>query len=146
MSFEPPKPIIIHVGYTLNITEEVKQLIMSYLPGSKINEAPITAIHYQAGQNDMLNWYNKKSKVQTIAYLKGLYIDERLKYAVGHFTIDATHTWVILSKGTNIAPANLKRKVSAGELGKEIPVERVSVPCTAYKFEDTPYGRIIRRY
>lgn len=142
MAFTPPKPVIVHVGYTLNITDEVKQLVTSHLPGSKVNEEPITAIHYQAGQNEMSNWYNKKSKVQTVAYLKGLYIDQRLKYAVGHFTIDATHTWVILSKGTAIAPANLKRKVSVGELGKEIPVDRVSVPCTAYKFEDIPrtYG------
>lgn len=138
MAYTPPKPkkVIIHCGYTLHITDEVKKLVTGLLPGATVVEAPITAIHYQAGQELMTSWYNKKSKSPAVTFLKGMFVDTRLKYAVGHFTIEGVHTWVILSKGTQIAPANLKRKVSAGEVGVEIPVEKVQVQGTAYKFED----------
>lgn len=129
--------VIIHVGYTLNITEEVKTLVKGYVPDYDVNMTPITAYHYRDGQDLMSEWYRKKSKIATMSYLRGLYIDPapKPKYAVGHFTIDATHTWVILCKGTEIAPIKVKEKVSQGFFGKEIPVDRMSVPCTAYKFE-----------
>jgi hypothetical protein len=128
MAFTPPtKKNIVHVGYKIKINDSVKELIKPILD-CKLNEDPITAIHYQAQQSVMSAWFDKMNKKSPVTgYLKGLYVDTRLKYIVGHFTIDAAHTWVILSKGTSIAPANLKRKVSSGELGAEIAVDRVTV-------------------
>lgn len=143
MAFTDPKPVTIHVGYTLHITEEVKKLVESHVPNCAVNMEPITAIMYQEHQGTMNEWYRKKSKAQTIAYMRGIYVDPaaKPKYVVGHFTIDATHTWVILCKGTDIKPATVKGWVSQGYFGKEIPVDRMSVKCSAYKFEDIPRFR-----
>ena len=138
-SYTPPKPklVIIHCGYKLAISEEVKKKIHEFLPDAKINEEPITAIHYMAGHDMMSSWYSKHSKKPIVAYLHGLYINERLKHAIGHFTVDGVHTWVILSKGTQISPGNLKKEISAGRHGPEIvPDTKLTVVATAYKYED----------
>jgi hypothetical protein len=62
-------------------------------------------------------------------------VDPEKKYVVGHVTLNSTQDWVVLHKGTNMTALNIRRMVSRGMLGTEIPITRISIKATAYMVE-----------
>lgn len=144
------KDAIIHVGYELEINDDVKhQLIVSSGIGENMSKLmiskPIVAViynpfaqrlYFKAEENkqlqkNMKEWHAKQKR-NDIFYGKGLYVDLTSRYLVIHGTIGPNHYWVTLIRGTAISPIQLKAKVSSGELGQEIVIERVVIPCKTY--------------
>jgi hypothetical protein len=150
------KKIPVHSGYKLIVTDEIREKLRPVLGdtlANNLNKEPIVAINYFSRKisggsnymplrrlnssdtiNEVESWYNSRKNKEDIAYLRGIYIDPRKKYAIGHITINSLHEWIILHRGTNIRPFHLKRLVGSGQIGNEIPIEKIEIKTATYIF------------
>jgi hypothetical protein len=145
MSEIPPNHVvnkkkIIHVGYELCITDEIKQKLLDSIPNSDDNDKcnfvflkkPIVAVLHRTSNEEMSAWYTTAGTKKRECYAQGIFATD--KYLVLHCTIGGLHQWVTVVKGTNIQPLQLKKKISNGDLGQEIPIEKIQIPCVPYIF------------
>ena len=134
---------MIHTGYIVNITPEVKEQISDILQNEvNCKSSPYTAIHFKEDENLMKSWFEKRKGKTEIGYIKGLYYNG--KFLVGYMTIGPIHTWLYMSD-EDTSPADIKRLVSSGKLGEMINIEKITVECTAYKYENLPNDSTTRR-
>jgi len=141
MSFSV-KPKTIHVGWKLAITPEVKSALAPIVGeelAQKLSRDPTVAVLYQT--TGMEEWYRQKSAGprQTV-YIRGVFLGEKKRHVVAHVTIGTVHQWVIMYKETEIHPWNLRKEVSRGALGKEIPIDRIEVKAEPYIFQTCTHG------
>jgi len=130
---------ILHVGYTIVLTEEDHKCINAFLATQNISEdvkvsekkcSTALMFHTTNDQKSMQDWFNIQFKKDQPAYLKGLFAAK--KCVVGHCTIGPVHTWIVLSKGSNITPIHLKKQVSNGSLGNEMVIPRITLKTQPY--------------
>jgi len=143
------KTTIVHVGYELEINEDTKQALIRVSGADEkmaklMLSKPIVAVIYNPYtrtlqddknkdmQKTMKEWHAKQKS--DIFYAKGIFVDLKSRYLVLHGTIGPIHHWITIIKGTEISPIHLKAKVSSGDLGKEILIERIAIPCKPYMF------------
>jgi hypothetical protein len=131
----------IHVGWMLTIDDSVKEKLVPVLGGDltkKLMTNPIVAVLY--GTGDMDAWFSaRKDQPPETVYIRGIYKDAKDRYVVAHVTFQSLHQWCILYKATDISAMNLRARVSKGEFGKEIPIERITTTCKAYRFQTCPH-------
>jgi hypothetical protein len=139
----------LHVGYKLHVTPDIRLALAQFVAdenlATSIDTHPVIAAHHRhaplgtAQSKEELrmlrDWYNVHRKKPTVAYLRGIFVDPEKKYVVGHVTLNSTQDWVVLHKGTNMTALNIRRMVSRGMLGTEIPITRISIKATAYMVE-----------
>jgi hypothetical protein len=145
--------MLLHVGYELEMTEQIKKLLLQACGADDkmcalMLAKPIVAVLYnphtrgwsreqeqknQDMQKTMREWLAKQKK-DDIFYAKGIFVDLKSRYLVVHGTIGPTHHWVTLIKGTDISPIHLKTKVASGDLGKEITIDRLAITCKPYSY------------
>lgn len=98
-----------------------------------------TAILFRQG--DMNAWWNRRGGRVTPGYITGLYVggSKKKTYVVAKMNIEAFQTLVILTKETNITPAELKKMANRGDLGQKKDIERITIPFHPYIFIDGWY-------
>ena len=136
------KKEILHVGYKIkfNFTDEETALFVKLtgLSADKIEKIKQTEIYTSTfyftdvSQDKMKSWFEqRKSKMNIVGFMKGLFVDNKKRKVVAFVTIDSLQLYLNMWNETGMAPANLKRSVNGGELGEQIEVDpKIKFSCT----------------
>jgi hypothetical protein len=134
------KSVVLHVGYNMIFTDDVKQLMTQYL-GDKTKDLPGTAYYcqmFRQNQDQMIAWHDSKKYKDMSGFVKGFFVREGAQkknkelVIVGYVVIDGLQLYAVFYNNTNAQPISIRKNACAGKYGPMIECNpSIKIQCTA---------------